>query len=446
MLENYHKIHIVGIGGISLSAIALILKKEGKIVTGTDVHLTNLTKALKENFGIPVKKSHSPQFVSSCDALVYTSAINESDRDFSLAKKLGKPCFSRAEILGMISEGKRTISVAGSHGKTTTTAMLSVMLEEADKSPTAHIGGMAENFGSNVHFGTSDLFVTEACEYKDSFLHLTNEIALVLNLSADHLDYFKTFENYISSFKKFVKNTKKVLITNYDDDNCKKLRHKNVISYSIKNPSDVMAKNIKKFENGRFGFELFYREKKLGNIKLKVMGFHNIYNALAVAAVGLYLKLPFIKIKKGIEAFSGVERRNQVVFESKNCLVLHDYAHHPEEITSTLKTYKELGGKLIAIFQPHTFSRTKDLFDEFVKCFDCADEVWFLPIYPAREKPIKGITSFTLARQVALKGKKVRYFKNFQLCRSEIIITPENKTVYAILGAGDIVELASGLK
>ena len=242
MLEEYKRIHIVGIGGISLSAIALILQKEGKHVSGSDIHLSKLTKLLGDNYHIKIKKGYSAKDVEKCDALVYTSAISEDDRDYSLVKKLGKPCFSRAEILGMITKEKRAISVAGSHGKTTATSIIAYMLFSAGLKPTAHIGGMSENFGSNVVFGESDLFVTEACEYKDSFLQLSNEVGVVLNISPDHLDYFKTFENYISSFNKFVLNTKKLLITNYDDENCQKLVHQNILSYSIKNQSDLIAK------------------------------------------------------------------------------------------------------------------------------------------------------------------------------------------------------------
>ena len=236
------------------------------------------------------------------------------------------------------------------------------------------------------------------------------------------------------------------MITNYDDENCQKLQFENVISYSILNESMLMAKNIKPLVNGKYSFDVFFKDKKLGIVKLGIMGYHNIYNALATIATGLYLKIGFEKIKEGIESFCGVERRNQIVHEGKNCLILHDYAHHPDEIKSTLETYRKLGeNKLIAVFQPHTFSRTKDFFTQFVSAFDDCDEVWLLPIYPAREKPIKGITSFFLAKELKKYGKNVKYFKNFAVCRENINLMPQEKTLYAILGAGDIVNLASDL-
>jgi UDP-N-acetylmuramate--alanine ligase len=447
MLKKFNKIHIVGIGGISLSAIAIILKNQGFEITGTDAHLSSMTKMLEDKYKIKIKKNHSAKDVTNCDALVYTSAIGENDKDFLLAKKLGKPTFSRAQILGMISEGKQTISVSGSHGKTTASAMIAYMLSKAGLSPTAHIGGIVENFGSNVLFGESDIFVTEACEYKDSFLQLKNDISIVLNLSPDHLDYFKTFENYIASFEKFVKNTKKngVFITNYDDANCKKLKFSNTMTFAINSKADVTAQNIQMFENGKFMFDAFYLGRKMGRVKLGIMGWHNIYNALASICVGIKYQVPFEKIQLALETFKGVERRNQIILENKNLLILHDYAHHPDEIKSTLRAYKNLGGKLITIFQPHTFTRTRDLFGEFISSFDESDEVWLLPIYPAREKPIKDITSYNLAKSLKKHGKKVKYFSNFEKCRQSINLTPQEKTVYAILGAGDIVELCKDL-
>ena len=443
MQMKFNKIHIIGIGGISLSAIALILTKEGVLVTGTDVHLSALTKLLQDSYGIKIKKGHSPKDVASCDAVVYTSAIGEDDKDYALAKKLGKPTFSRAQMLGLLCQDKETISVSGSHGKTTASAMISCMLSSVGLSPTAHIGGIVEDFGSNVLFGDSNIFVTEACEYKDSFLHLQNDVSVVLNLSPDHLDYFKTFENYISSFDKFVKNTKKggIFITNYDDENCRKLSFEKVLSFGIDSKADVMAKNIQALSNGKFKFDAFYLGKKLGSVKLNIMGRHNIYNALASICVGIKYDIPFKKIKFALENFKGVERRNQIILEGKSILILHDYAHHPDEIKSTLCAYKSLGGKLVTIFQPHTYTRTRDLFNEFVSAFDDSDEVWLLPIYPAREKSIKGITSYNLAKALKTRGKTVKYFSTFDKCRENIILNPNEKIVYAILGAGDIVDL-----
>ena len=355
MLEKYNKIHIIGIGGISLSALALILKEIGKIVTGTDRHLSKITDQLAKK-GIQIKKDFCQKFVEQADLVVYTSAISESDEDFCYAKKLFKSTISRAELLGEIAKEYYTISVAGSHGKTTATAMIGYMFQCAKKSPTVHVGGIMKNFHSNVLIGKSNYFITEACEYKDSFLHLNNNIAIILNESPDHLDYFKNQENYFKSFQKFAQNVKEngVLIINNDD--C------------------------------------------------------------------------FITNLNG-------------------AIVIHDYAHHPDEIISSIRTCKQLNKKrLITIFQPHTFTRTRDLYYQFCDAFNQSDEVWLLPIYPAREKPLPKITSLFLAKGIKSKNKFVRYFSNFDKCFKFINKIADNDCLFLILGAGDVEELANMFK
>lgn len=449
MLEKYNKIHIIGIGGISLSALALILKEKGKIVTGTDRHLSKITDQLEKK-GIQIKKDFCQKFVEQADLVVYTSAIAECDEDFCYAKKLFKPTISRAELLAEIAKEYYTISIAGSHGKTTATAMIGYMFQCAKKSPTVHVGGIMKNFHSNVLIGKSNYFITEACEYKDSFLHLNNNIAIILNESPDHLDYFKNQENYFKSFQKFAQNVKEngVLIINNDDCHINKnVLGTNVFTYAINKKADLQAKNLKMDENGFWEFEVFYLGLSFGIIKLNVLGKHNIYNALCTVAVGIINHLPLQVIKNAISTFKGVERRLEFITNLNGAIVIHDYAHHPDEIISSIQTCKQLNKKrLITIFQPHTFTRTRDLYYQFCDAFNQSDEVWLLPIYPAREKPLPKITSLFLAKGIKSKNKFVRYFSNFDKCFKFINKIADNDCLFLILGAGDVEELANMFK
>lgn len=413
-------VYIIGIGGISLSAIAYFLRSWGYQVCGSDIHENEQTEKLKKD-GFDVKIcSSSPDFVMKCDVVIYTSAIDVQNEDVLLAKKMKKIILSRAEVLGEISKHYKTISVAGTHGKTTTTGMISCLLRENNFRPNIHIGGVLNNINSNYCLGESDVLVTEACEYKDSFLTLKNYVSVVLNIKEDHLDYFHNLKNIFSSFKKFVKNTNKngCTVLNYDDPLSAKLKPKsNIISFAIKNNATVVAKNIKKIGCGKYCFDVFYHNIKLGNINLPCYGYHNIYNALASICVGIIFEIDFKNIKSGLEKFGGVKRRNELLFENENVVVFHDYAHHPDEIKATLNSYKDLGfDKIVTIFQPHTFSRTKDLHNDFVTCFEKSDKVFLLPIYPAREKPIEGVTSRLLADDIKKQGKDCDVFQSFEEC------------------------------
>ena len=431
-----------------MSALARIFHARGIKVYGIDAQDSSLIHEL-ENEGMVIRVGEkATSFVKVCDAVVYTSAVSNENCDLLLAKKLNKPIFSRAEILGMLSKEFNTISVAGSHGKTTTTGMIANSLLQTQKEPTIHIGGILNNINSNVHLGKSKLFVTEACEYKDNFLKLKNFVSVVLNVEEDHLDYFGNINNIFKSFNKFIKNTSKNGIVVYNfDKNYKKLKiPKNAISFGLNDGADVQAKKIKN-KKGKFSFNLYYLNKKYGRIYLSVYGKHNILNALATCATCIFLGLSFKEIKRGIESFQGIERRFEVLSDKKS-LIFHDYAHHPQEIQSCLKTCKDINRKkkIITIFQPHTFTRTRDLYQEFLNCFSLSDEVWLLPIYPAREAPIENISSLNLSNDLAKMGKQSRYFSNFQECLLEINKNDNKDKTIALLGAGDIYDLAKMLK
>jgi UDP-N-acetylmuramate--alanine ligase len=450
MQKKFDSVYIIGIGGISLSAIAIFLRNKGIKVYGSDlVQNEEVTKLIEMGFEIKVCPS-CKEYVLNADAVVYTSAIAKDNEDILFAKSIGKPIYSRAEVLGFLSKEFKTISISGCHGKTTTTGMIANIFLESGLDPNIHIGGVLKNIDSNVMTGKSDILITEACEYKDSFLTLKNYVSVVLNIKEDHLDYFKNIDNIFSSFQKFVDNTDKngIKIVNFDDFFVKKLKlSQNHISFGIENNAVVQAKNIKEYSKGRYCFNLFVKGNDTGKIFLPAFGYHNIYNALAAASVAIFFDIDFKFIKSGLENFKGIKRRFEYIGKIKNNLVIHDYAHHPDEIKATLKTCKELGyKKIVAIFQPHTFSRTKDLYDQFLKCFDEADEVWMLPIYPAREKPIKGVTSFNLSKDLRKLGKSSHYFQNFQTCKNAICANTEDDVLFAILGAGDIEKLSKEIK
>ena len=425
-----------------MSALARIYKANGVEVYGSDIVESEMTKKLIQE-GMEIKIGNAPDFVRICDAVVTTSAVGEDNSDLLLAQKLSRPIFTRADILGNISKKYKTISVAGTHGKTTTTGMIANCLMTASKDPMVHVGGILNNINSNLHLGKGGFFVTEACEYKDSFLSLKSFVSVVLNIEEDHMDYFGKLDNIFKSFNKFIKNTSKkgAIIYNFDEKYEKLKIPPNSLSFGLAENADVRASKIKS-KKGKYSFALVYQNKEIGRIKLPCVGKHNVLNALATCAVCIFLGLSFKEIKQGIESFSGIERRFQIIKNDK-ALIFHDYAHHPSEIESTLKTCREISKnkKIITIFQPHTFTRTKDLYADFVKSFNLSDEVWLLPIYPARELPIENITSLNLSKDIEKTGKKCRYFSTFDECLKEIMRENKRKNIIAILGAGDIYNL-----
>ena len=446
MLKKIKSIYFIGIGGISMSALAKIYISKKIKVYGSDLVESDLIKELRQE-GADIKIGDAPEFVKKCDVIVINSAIGDDNNDLQYAKELDKPIFTRAQVLGELSKKYKTISVAGTHGKTTTTGMIANCLLVASRDPTIHIGGVLNNINSNLHLGKSDFLVTEACEYKDSFLSLKNFVSVVLNIEEDHLDYFGNLDNIFKSFNKFIKNTSKkgAIIYNFDEKYKKLKIPTNSISFGLDDKADVRANNLK-CKHGKYYFDLIFKNKKIGGIKLPCPGKHNVLNALATCATCIFLGLSFKEIKKGIETFLGIQRRFQVLKSDKG-LIFHDYAHHPKEIESTIKTCREIDKRkhIIIIFQPHTYTRTRDLYKDFINCFALSDEVWLLPIYPAREQPIENINSFNLYKDISRTGKKCRYFSTFDDCHQAILEENKRKNIIALLGAGDIYDLAKRL-
>ena len=436
-------IFIIGIGGISLSALAMMLKNNGAKVKGSDIHKSRITTGLEQN-GIEVLYGHKAQNVVGTDIVIYSAAIHDDNPEFKKAAELKIPMLTRAELLAEIAlKYKNVIAVSGSHGKTTTTGMIASCFIDAGLNPTVHIGGELKKINGNVYIGGKDYFISEACEYVDSFLRFKKlSTAVALNVQADHMDYFKTIENLQNSFKIYLNITNKnqVSVINNDDEFLKGVSVRaDKITYAINSSADFMAKNLRRNKFSRYSYDLYYKDIKLSRIKLSVTGKHEVYNSLACICVCLHFGLTLSEISMSLERFSGIKRRFEDVGDINGAKVFHDYAHHPTEIQANIKAAKEFTkGRVIAIFQPHTYTRTKSLWNDFINCFSDADLVYFYKIYPARENPIDGVTTENLAKELQKSGKSAINFNNFD----DLYITLKNNALkddtILILGAGNI--------
>ncbi len=443
------KIHFIGIGGISMSALAQMLVKYGCTVQGSDLAENNETKILQKR-NIKVFLGHDAENVAGVDAVCYTSAVHEDNPELVQARKLGIKILKRAELLGMIAENYKTvIAVAGSHGKTTTTAMIAEVFMQANLKPTLQLGGTLKKIHSNYKLGNKKFFIVEACEYKDNFLLIKPDIAVVLNVDSDHLDYFLTLDGVKLSFKKFAKNLKDggICIACSDDENSKEiLSLEDVSTFGKLKKSDVYAKNIREYKPGYFGFDAYFCGYKLGKIELNIFGEHNIYNALACILVCIACEIDFCDIKFALENFSGVERRSEKMGEINGAEVYHDYAHHPAQIEKMISLAKSLannrGGRLFVVFEPHTYSRTKFLLEDFAKSFQGADHIIFAPAYSAREKLSEGFEADTLAMATKKYVDEIEYILNYDEIYSRIKKLAKPKDIVFILGAGTIEKLA----
>lgn len=440
--------HFIGIGGISMSALAQMLKKNGYSIQGSDLSENDEIKILKRK-KIKVFSSHKKENLKNIDVVVYSSAIHNDNEELQYAKDNNLVILKRSELLGMIANcHKCVISIAGSHGKTTATAMIAEMFEKANLKPTIHIGGRDNYLKSNYKIGNKKYFITEACEYMDNYLYIKSDIAVVLNIDSDHLDYFKNLNNIKISFEKFSKNTKDggIVIANYDDKNSNKiLKYQSTTNFGLSRNANIYAKNIKQYSPCKYSFDVVFCGCKLGNIKLNILGKHNIYNALACILVGLACKISFCEIVSSIENFSGVERRCEYVGQINGAETYHDYAHHPKQIEKMIEIGKNYvskkRGRVITVFEPHTFSRTKYLLGEFVCSLTKSDELILAPVYSAREDEKEGINSNELADECKKYLTKVRCFESY----SEILFYLKNiakcDDFVLILGAGNIFKL-----
>ena len=430
-LLNFKHIFFVGIGGISQSDLAKICLSEGIKVSGSDKEKTHITEEL-QRIGVNIFYCHSYKNLKNVDLVVYSGAIKKDNEELVMAEKSGIRVMERSEFLGQISSMyKNVIAVSGVHGKTTTTGMLATIFIEAGLNPTIHIGGELKNIQSNVKIGSKDYFITEACEYRESFLYLNPNTSIILNIEEDHMDYYNSINHIISAFNKFCLKSDSVII----GESFKSLvDKKDLITFSIGGNSVYTAKNIVKSYDGT-SFSVYKKAKFWGKVKLKMYGEHNVYNSLASIAVSEKYGIDKNVIITALEKYCGVKRRFDVWCEKP--IVIHDYAHHPTEIKSVIKTCKEYFGKpVICFFQPHTYSRTKALWSEFLNAFNLADNIYILPTYPARESPSQGYSAHFLFKNLKIKYSNVFYLKKFSSVQK--IIKKGGDGIFLILGAGDI--------
>lgn len=399
IIENAHKIHMIGIGGSGMCPLAEILHYKGYELTGSDVNESDPLKRVKA-LGVKVFMGHNAENVRGADLIVYSAAINSQNPELQEAKKLGIPTMERSKLLGAITRKfDRVIGVAGTHGKTTTTSCLTQVLLMANADPTAVIGGRLPLINANGIAGKSEFMVCESCEFVDTFLQLSPDMAVLLNIDNDHLDYFKTMDNLVASFKKFV-GLSKVAVVNGDDELAMKTvdgYEGEIITFGFDEKNDYYATNI---EKGSFGFEytVNYKGQPLFDLILSVPGKHNVLNTLSVVAACRYYGINDVDIKNGIEAFGGAGRRFEKLGEWNKITLVDDYAHHPTEIAATLNAAKQLQfNRVIAVFQPFTFSRTELLKNEFIEALSIADKVVLTPIMGSREVNTTGISSEDLA-------------------------------------------------
>lgn len=439
------KFHFIGIGGISMSGIAEILIKKGMIVTGSDMQESNNITNLRK-LGINITIGENKKLIQDADIIIYTAAISENNEELKEAKRLNKKMYERATFLGLISkEYENVICIAGTHGKSTTTGMVSCCFLEDKKEPTIQIGAILPKINSNSYIGKNKYFIMESCEFKDSFLHFFPNTAIILNIDNDHLDYFKNLENIKKSFSKFINLLKENdnLIINNDDINCKDLNilnNINIITFGIKNESNLMALNITYDNFGYPEYDAYYHNKFLFHIKLNVFGIHNIYNSLATISTCLLYKINNESIIKGIENFKGVQRRFEFIGKyQNNVLVYDDYAHHPTEIKATYNSIKCINAhQNWVVFQSHTYSRTKQHLKEFASILKKFDNIIIAPIYPAREKNIYNVKEEQLVNLIKPYNKNVCYLDSFTKIVKFLKDNVKNNDIVLTMGAGPI--------
>lgn len=461
-LENIKKIHLIGIGGVSMSGIAIILQKAGYEVTGSDKNEGDMIDTLLAA-GIPVFIGSNAELVKDADIVVYTSAINQHDPEFVRAKALNKPLYERAKFLGMLLKSYKTpICISGTHGKTTTTSMLSSIFIDANLNPNVQVGGKFKKLDNlNYRIGDSNYFILESCEYVDSFLNFPHHTATILNIDEDHLDYFSGIDEIKESFKKFILMLPKdgILVINKDDLNCievlkdleKTLKEKQVkiYTFSIGDPTaTIYAQNLSCNIKGFYSFEVANSENTdVYEFYLTVPGIHNVYDALAAITTGYAHNIPFNKMQKSLNEFSGAKRRFELKKEiDEDILVYDDYAHHPTEIKSTLAAAKQKEHKrIIAVFQPHTFSRTKELLNDFATAFNDADIAIISDIYAAREKDDGTISSKDLVDKLINNKVNAIYLPTFDRITSYLKENMQKGDIILTIGAGNITHLSDKL-
>ncbi|MCK5852917.1 UDP-N-acetylmuramate--L-alanine ligase [bacterium] len=444
------RMHFIGIGGIGMSGIAEILMEQGHTVSGSDRELSDVTEYL-QNKGAEIYQGHQKQYDSSVDFVVYSSAIKNDNAEMLEAEKHNIPVIRRAEMLGQLMRQKYGVAIAGTHGKTTTTSMIGHIFIDARLDPTIIVGGKLNNLKTNARLGAGEIFVTEADEYDRSFLALYPNVAVITNIEEDHLDIYKDLSDIKKTFVEFTKQISfdGVVIIGVDDENVRDIIkdiQQTTVSYGIEHEADYMARDIEATGNG-IGFDLVKKGNFLGRINLQMPGLHNVKNALAASAATMDIGVDFEAVKIGLESFQGVARRFEIKGIVKDIVIVDDYAHHPTEVSVTIQgALKGWNKQVVAVFQPHLYSRTRDLYKDFAQALYTADEIIIMDVYPAREEAIPGIDGSLIADELIEMGHKgVIYIAEKSRLIDEVKKIIKNDSIVLFMGAGDITRFPGQL-
>lgn len=424
--------------------LAQILHSKGYYLTGSDNNETETLKAVRE-MGIPVTLGQAAENIEGADLIVHTAAIMADNPELIAAKASGVPVLERSELLGLVTSWyDNAVCVSGTHGKTTTSSMLTQILLEAGVDASAVIGGKLPLIGGSGRVGSTDTMVCEACEFVDTFLKLYPDISVILNIDADHLDYFKTVDNIIKSFAKFAHNTTKTIIVNGDDDNSmraveEELEDKKIITFGFGKDNEYYPENIRQISGFNTEFSLMRNGEKLSDISIFVPGIHNVLNAVAACAAAIECGVEPKDLAAGLKNFRGAGRRFELLAEINGITIADDYAHHPAELTVTLNAAKNMNFKRVwAVFQPFTFSRTKLLLNEFAASLKIADKVVMTEIMGSREKNVDGIHTSDLAKEIP--GSV--WFDSFERVAQYVVDNAESGDLVITLGCGDVYKVA----
>lgn len=452
---NFEKpvhVHFIGIGGISMSGLAKVLLKEGFTVSGSDNKRSALTEQLEGAGATIFYGQKASNIIEGIDVVVYTAAIHADNEEYKAAVDKGLYMLKRSQLLGQLMRNYDIpIAVSGTHGKTTTTSMLTHILLAADTDPTISVGGILNAIGGNIRVGNSEIFVTEACEYTNSFLEFFPKISIILNIDEDHLDFFKDLEDIRRSFRRFAEllPTDGFLVINGDIENidgiinglsCK------VITYGTDTALDYSAVNISHNELGNASFDLIKKGDFIKRITLSVNGDHNVSNALAALAVADLLDISAEESAEGLKKFRGTKRRFEYKGEVNGITIIDDYAHHPTEIRASLMAARHYPHREIwCIFQPHTYTRTKALFHEFVDALSYTDHIILADIYAARETDTLGISSEDIAKSLCESGMDAYYLPSFEKIEAFCLEKCKKGDMLITMGAGDVVNIGDAL-
>ncbi|MCH7497045.1 MAG: UDP-N-acetylmuramate--L-alanine ligase [Candidatus Marinimicrobia bacterium] len=452
MFGRIKKIHFVGLGGIGISGMAELLHILGFKVTGSDLQSSEITHKLQQS-GIRFFQGHAPGNINDADMVVYSSAVKADNPELEAARLRNIPVIRRAEMLGeLLKVAETSIAVAGTHGKTTTSSMIGTMLTTAQRDPTMVIGGIVKSLGSNTRRGQGDIIVVEADEFDRSFLSLRPTLAVITNLDLEHLDSYENMDELSAAFAKFANAVPFYgrVVACLDEPNLQALLprvQRPITTYGLAPQADVQARKPA-FREAHSEFELRVPDADPVQVKLQVPGEHNIRNALAAVAVGLELQVPLEDIIAGLQQFTGVNRRFEIMGETGNVLFVDDYAHHPREVAAVLKAARQgWDRRLVAVFQPHLYSRTRDFHEDFARSFLDSDVLIVTDVYPAREAPIDGISGELIARDAARFGhKQVTYTADKNDLAKAVAPLLQESDIVLTLGAGDITRYNAGIR